>query len=606
MERYGVMLAGNPNVGKSSVFNRLTGLKQHTGNWCGKTVSSAEGTFTLSCGEVALTDLPGIYSLDANSAEEEAAREYITAHSDNVLVYVCDATSLERGMLLFCAIRRLCGRVLLCVNLIDEAEKKGIRIDLRRLGEMTGCPVAAVCARSGRGFCELSEKLDEMLTGSGAPCVTENDKIGDDAIENDAIGDNGAAEFSSAVGRECVTVSGDTRRLERRIDAVLCGKYTALPSLLALCGLILWLTLSVSSALSAVLESGLESLYSLLLSLAAPLPPTLVSFLLGGVVRTVFKVVSVMLPPMAVFFPLFTVLEDSGFLPRIAFDVDVLFEKCGVNGKQSLTMLMGLGCNAVGVTGCRIIESPRERRIAVLTNSIVPCNGRFPIILAAVSCLPLPSYLTAAVFVGVILFSFVLSLLVSLVLSRLRPLGGKAERRTPFVMELPPYRFPNVGEVIVRSLLDRILYVLLRAIKAAAPAGALIWLMNRSLSGGESLFSRLSSFLEPLGRMLGMCGEVLLSFILAFPAAELMLPVALSSGDLFSGSAMGTAEYFASRGMGTASLLCVLVFTLLHAPCATTLATVRRESGLSSCVLAALIPTALGVLLCSVIALFIR
>ena len=596
MERYGVMLAGNPNVGKSSVFNRLTGLKQHTGNWCGKTVSSAEGTFTLSCGEVALTDLPGIYSLDANSAEEEAAREYITAHSEDVLVYVCDATSLERGMLLFCAIRRLCPRILLCVNLIDEAEKKGIRIDLRRLGEITGCPVAAVCARNGRGFNELGEKLAEMLTGEDKSDVRE---------AGDAGGESGAAEFSSSVGRECVTVTGDTRRLERKIDAVLCGKYTALPSLLALCGLILWLTLSVSSALSAVLESGLESLYSLLVTLAAPLPPTLVSFLLGGVTRTVFKVVSVMLPPMAVFFPLFTVLEDSGFLPRIAFDVDVLFEKCGVNGKQSLTMLMGLGCNAVGVTGCRIIESPRERKIAVLTNSLVPCNGRFPIILAAVSCLPLPSYLTAAAFVGVILFSFVMSLLVSLVLSRARPLGGsRGETRAPFVMELPPYRFPNVGEVLVRSLLDRILYVLLRAIKAAAPAGALIWLMNCSFSGGESLFARISELLEPLGRMLGMCGEVLLSFILAFPAAELMLPVALSSGDLFSGSAMGAAEYFASRGMGTVSLLCVLVFTLFHSPCATTLATVRRESGLSSCVLAALIPTALGVVLCSVIALF--
>jgi len=297
--------------------------------------------------------------------------------------------------------------------------------------------------------------------------------------------------------------------------------------MLLLLMLVCWLTLSGSGILSDVLDTGLSALSAVIRrGLTAVLPEPLALLLCDGVIATVFRVTAVMLPPMAIFFPLFTLLEDLGYLPRVAFSLDRCFACCGSCGKQSLTMLMGLGCNAAGVTGCRIIDSPRERRIAVLTNSLVPCNGRFPALLSALTCLGLSRTVSAAAMVGILILCVGMTLLVSKLLS------VTILRGTPssFTLELPPYRIPQIGRVIVRSVFDRTIFVLGRAVSVAAPAGALIWLTSELTIGGTSLYSHLTRLLDPVGRFAGMDGTLMLAFLFALPAAELMIPLALARG----------------------------------------------------------------------------
>ncbi len=602
-----VALVGNPNVGKSTVFNALTNLHQHTGNWPGKTVSTARGTYTYRDTAYTLVDLPGTYSLHPGSAEEEVTRDYLLTGEADVTLVVVDATCLARNLALVLQILEIAWPVVVCVNLLDEAAKKHIRVDLAALESRLGCPVVGTAARSGRGLDALRRALEEAVRHPGlrparfTPCPGCGDCEDCRAAATMA---RAAALAESAVTMD----EAAAHRRDRALDRLLTSRATGIPVMLALLAGVLWLTMVganvPSELLSRLLLSRQEPLRGLLQGLGAPW--WLEGALVDGMYRTVAWVVSVMLPPMAIFFPLFTLLEDAGYLPRVAFNLDHFFQKSGAHGRQSLTMCMGLGCNACGVMGCRIIQSPRERLIAILTNAFMPCNGRLPTLIALISMFFVTggglggSLAAAAALMGTIVLAVAMTLWSS------RLLAGTVLRgeSSSFSLELPPYRAPQVGQVLVRSILDRTLFVLGRAVVVAAPAGVLIWTAANVTVGGGSILSHLAGALEPLGGLMGLDGFILLAFLLGFPANEIVVPCILmgylSTGALTDyGSLAELRGILAANGWTTATALCAMLFTLFHFPCGTTCLTIWRETKSAKwTALAVALPTAIGAALC--------
>ncbi len=601
-----IALAGNPNVGKSTLFNRLTGLRQHTGNWPGKTVACAEGVCESPRHRYRLVDLPGTYSLQPHSAEEALAREYLLSGKADAVVVVCDASCLARNLNLVLQVLAFTRRVLVCVNLLDEAARHGIQLNLPLLSQRLGVPVIGVVAQEKPCRPLLLEALDALIDGPEpetvyAPFLSEG-------MEEDAV----TAARVRAAQELCrgVVLQDSARDRDFRLDRLLTGRLLGYPLMLALLVLILYITIvganSLSDRLTALFARAEEILRWLLDGLC--MPSWLCGLLIDGAWRVLAWVVAVMLPPMAIFFPLFTLLEDLGYLPRVAYNLDRPFQRCHACGKQALTMCMGLGCNAAGVVGCRIIDSKRERLLAILTNSLVPCNGRFPLLLTLLSLFfsaagasPLSAALGLA---AVIVFSVCMSFLATRLLAStvLRGMPGS------FLMELPPFRRPQLGPILLRSLLDRTLFVLGRAAAVAAPAGILLWLLAHIAPGGISLIQRASTFLDPLGRFFGMDGAILLAFLLGLPANETVLPILLmiytAQGTLLPVGA-GAAVYglLLQNGWTAVTALCVVVFCVLHWPCSTTLLTIRHETGSWRWVLlAAALPTAMGLTLCALIA----
>ncbi len=611
-----IALVGNPNVGKSTVFNALTNLRQHTGNWPGKTVETARGAYTYHDKTYTLVDLPGAYSLHPGSAEEEVTRDYLLSGEADVTLVVADATCLERNLALALQILAVSWPVVLCVNLLDEAEKKGVRVDLEALSRELGCPVVGAAARGGRGLDELRKRLEDAAAHPGP-----RPELALPACSGDCGGcaESRAAAFmarAKAIAAKASEMDPEAAaRRDRRLDRLLASRRTGIPVMLLLLAGILWLTMVGANVPSELLSSLLMGWQEPLRGLfqAAGAPWWLEGALVDGMYRTVAWVVSVMLPPMAIFFPLFTLLEDAGYLPRVAFNLDHFFRKAGAHGRQSLTMCQGLGCNACGVMGCRIIQSPRERLIAILTNAFIPCNGRLPTLTALIAMFFVTgsglwsSFASAALLMGCIVLAVAMTLWASKLLARTALKGEPSS----FSLELPPYRAPQVGQVLVRSILDRTLFVLGRAVAVAAPAGLLIWAAANISVGGESILLHLANFLQPLGGLMGLDGIILLAFLLGFPANEIVVPCMLM-GYLSTGALTGYGSLselhglLAAHGWTAATAVCALIFTLFHFPCGTTCVTIYKETkSLKWTAIAVVLPTAVGVGLCVLIHLLL-
>ncbi|QJA08263.1 ferrous iron transport protein B [Romboutsia sp. CE17] len=671
-DQYVIALAGNPNTGKSTVFNYLTGLKQHTGNWPGKTVATARGDFKYKDKDYSLIDLPGTYSLFALSQEEVVARDFICFGNPDAVIVLCDANCLERNLNLAFQVMELTDKVILCINLVDEAEKKGITIDKDNLEKELGIPVVLTAARSGYGMKKLLDTIDKVSSNkyefNNKP-ITYGDEIENNInlIKKDLqelipdlnprwlglrLIDEDKSIFESmnnyitidyidslyeiksklpplqsnknirdvftkinydmakVISDKCMIIKSKNKiDRDEKIDKVITSKYFGMPLMLLLLSLILWITIQGANYPSQFLSDSLfgiqPKISSILSSLGAPL--WLNSMLVDGLYKTLAWVVSVMLPPMAIFFPLFTLLEDLGYLPRVAFNLDHLFKRSCCHGKQCLTMCMGFGCNAAGVIGCRIIDSPRERLIAILTNNFVPCNGRFPTLIAistiffasVITNSALASATTALCITLLIILGVIVTLLVSYTLSKTMLKGVTST----FTLELPPYRVPQIGRVIYTSIVDRTIFVLGRAVTVAIPAGIVIWICANVYIGDFSILVHIANFLNPLAQLIGLDGFILLAFILGFPANEIVIPILLmcylSTGSMIELDNLELGKVLIENGWTYLTALNVMLFSLLHWPCATTLLTIKRETGsLKWTAVGFLLPTLIAFIVC--------
>lgn len=683
-----VALAGNPNVGKSTVFNGLTGLNQHTGNWPGKTVVNAQGKYRHKGTNFVMVDIPGTYSLMANSAEEEIARDFICFGGAEAVVVVADATCLERNLNLVLQTMEITDKVVLCVNLMDEAKKKKIRIDLDLLASRLGIPVVGTSARAGKGLGNLMDTVSsltnhetelnplrirygetieaavaliepaaaevlqgqisgrwvalKLLDGDDSLLRSLKTFLGFDLMQNEEIlqkveearyilesagipSNQFRDQVVTKIVKTCESISREAVMFEkkeyaardRKIDKILTSKLTGIPIMIALLFGIFWITITGANVPSSLLATGLFSLEdpisNFFLRLSAP--DWLRGIFVDGIFRTLAWVISVMLPPMAIFFPLFTLLEDSGYLPRVAFNLDNFFRKACAHGKQALTMCMGFGCNACGVIGCRIIDSPRERLIAILTNNFVPCNGRFPTLIAIITMFftgavggVFQSVVSTLMLTGAIVLGVAMTLFISRLLSKTILKGMPSS----FNLELPPYRRPQVGKVVVRSILDRTLFVLGRAMVVAAPAGLVIWMLANIFIGDLSLLAHCAGFLDPFAKFIGLDGFILMAFILGFPANEIVVPIIIMSymatGTLTDLESLPELHMlFVNHGWTWLTAVCTMLFSLMHWPCGTTCLTIKKETqSLKWTLVSFAIPTVTGISACMIVANAVR
>lgn len=659
-------LLGNPNVGKSTIFNALTGKHQKTGNWPGKTVSKEEGMFTYKNKKYLIEDLPGTYSLTAKSKEEEVTRDYIYFSDYDIIIVVCDAVCLERNLNLLIQALEVTNKVILCINMMDEALKKQIFIDTSKLSELLNIEIVETSMKNKKGIINLKESIynfkekklkkieyEEILESSveiikkDFPNLKNKvyfdllsydrnliEKLAEEYGYNNIINSVSKAEDylynygikkeeipflitskiterAEFVANEVITFKNeDYDKTDRIIDKILTSKILSIPIMIIFLTIIFWITISGANKISDILYDFFYNFekYILIFLNFLNINKTVIDFLINGVYRVLTWVISVMLPPVAIFFPLFSLLEDFGILPRIAFNLDGYLKKCSSCGKQALTMCMGIGCNAVAVTSARIIDSKRERLVAILTNSLTPCNGRFPAFIILISIFFTSKKIESALLLTlIILISIILTFLLSFILSKTLLKGIPSS----FILELPPYRKPKILKVIITSLIDKAFFVLKRAVNASILAGIIIWFLAHISINDKSLLLIISDFFNPLGNLMGLDGVILTAFILGFPANEIVIPLMImgymSLSNLTNISDISLIrEVFLNNDWTYKTALCFILFSLCHFPCFTTVLTIKKEEGLKYSIYSILIPLVMGTILCIILSFFLQ
>ncbi len=585
-----ISLVGNPNVGKTTLFNILTDENEHTGNWSGKTVGVITGQFEYLNEEYTVYDLPGTYSLDKSSIEEEVTINYLQNNKDDITFVFVDGTNLSRGLFLFFEVKRHKEKVKILITMEDVLQKNDINIDINRLEEILKSDVILVSLKNVKDKDEILEIILQESKHEGYIIDEFNDLNFEQRVSK-------THQICSNINDEVVDKIYEMSNFDKKMDKLLFNKFTGRITLFLMATFVLWLSIFFSNIFQTFFYNIFNDIIvnTHIIFEWFKIPHIIDEVLISGGLSTSLFVASVMIPPMLIFFPLFTAIEEVGLIPRIAFNLDGFFSKFNCNGKNTISMMLGFGCNCVGVTSTRILESEKSRKIAIMVNNFIPCNGRLPMIFLLVLTFLSNNILSALLIILIFLIiNILISLSISLLLSRIYK-----NQEQSFIYELPSYKKPSLRNVLKVSIIDKAFYVLGKSITFSFFAGIVLYIFKNINFDGNNILFILSEFLNPLGSMMGLSGIILLAFIIGFSANEIVLPIVFmlySNQSLFIG---GSTFSINNVGITYITAICMIVFSLNHYPCIASLSTIKKETNSTQfALLCAIVPTVIGVCLC--------
>lgn len=597
-----ILLIGNPNVGKTSLYNIIADKSEHTGNWSGKTVDTMTYNFTYKNQEYSITDLPGVYSLEDNSYEEKIAINYVQQIGNDIPVVIIDGTNLERGLFLFYEVKKYKKNAILIITMKDILDKTGIQINVEKLGLLLDTKVLIFdINKIDRDFLlnEISVYDNIAHSIKSTTLNLDNENIYDKQSYEDRI--TKIHLICSNIANEVRNKQYDRSYYEKKIDVLLFNRATGIPIFLLFMTFILWLSIVFSNYFQEILYNMFNTvIYQLYVCFEYLNIPSIVTvILIGGGVSTSLFVASVMIPPMLIFFPMFMIIEEVGLIPRISFNLDGLFSKFNCNGKNVISIMLGFGCNCVGVTSTRIFENEKSRKIAILINNFIPCNGRLPmlflLVLTFLADSAFEGFIIITTFIGI---NILLALIVAYILSKYYYVESEN-----FIYEIPSYKRPNIKNIVKISLVDKASFVLGKALTFSFVAGIIVFIMKSVYIGDNNILITMSNILNPLGQLMGLSGVILVAFIIGISANEIVLPIVFmiyTNQSLFlNDTSVSLSQTLGNYGFTYITAICMIIFSLNHYPCIASLSTIKKETNSTTfTLLCAIVPLLIGSTLC--------